>query len=145
MPVLSGIVDRLGAMLDVKIMQSPQFVAALKTKNLAFAPPVVARGLIDTGASISAIDRRLVSVLGLQTRGTTAIHTPTTGTAYEIRNLYDVCLILGESQPQSLALVLPVIESEFASQGFEVLIGRDVLQKCDLRYDGPKNTFSLTY
>jgi hypothetical protein len=144
-PVLSGIVDRLGAMLDVKVMQSPQFVSALKKKGLSFSPPIVVRGLIDTEASISAIDRQLVSVLGLQPRGTAPIHTPSTGAAYEIRNLYDVCLVLGETQPQPLALVLPVIESEFASQGFEILNGRDVLKKCDLRYDGPNNTFSLIY
>ena len=42
-------------------------------------------------------------------------------------------------------LTLPVIESDFASQGFFALIGRDVLQFRRLIYDGPTDAFELVW
>jgi hypothetical protein len=127
-------------------MQSPQQVGALKIAGLPFASPSVILGLIDTGASNSALDRHIITLLGLQCRGIVSIHTPSTGSGYEVRNQFDVCFILGETENPPLSITLPVVESDFASQGFYALIGRDVLDHCtDFNYKGSKNTFTLSY
>jgi hypothetical protein len=42
-------------------------------------------------------------------------------------------------------LTLQITEAELASQGFFVLIGRDILDSCVLTYDGPRSRFTLEY
>ena len=54
-------------------------------------------------------------------------------------------LTIGAGRPGSLAVVCQVIECELASQGFFALIGRDVLSKCILTYDGPADRFILDF
>jgi hypothetical protein len=145
LPQLSGTIDRWGPMTDIKVMLTPQRVAALKRGGLPYSQPQVARGLIDTGASSSAIDVLLANALGLERRGVTQIHTPSTGDAGEERTLYDACFVIGEGLPTALHLTVQVIESEFASQGFYLLIGRDVLEHCVFTYDGPTARWTLKY
>jgi hypothetical protein len=144
-PGLSGTIDRLGAMADVRVMLSHQRVEALKKAGRPYATPQTVLGLIDTGASCSAIDATLARGMGLEPRGVTQIHTPSTGDAYETRNLYDVSFVLGHDQPAALHLTLSVIESGFASEGFLVLIGRDVLSRCTFTYHGPTGRYSLDW
>jgi hypothetical protein len=44
-----------------------------------------------------------------------------------------------------MSINLPVAEASLASQGFLVLIGRDVLKHCLLIDNGPLNQFSLSF
>jgi hypothetical protein len=145
MPVLSGRVDPRGLLVDVTVMLTPQRVAALKKTGHPFAGPVPAVGLIDTGASGSCLDLGVLGRLGIQPTGSAAIHTPSTGTQYETRDQYDVSLTLGANQQYPLTLVLPVIGSSFASEGFHALIGRDVLCYCVLTYHGHAAQFALMF
>jgi hypothetical protein len=145
MHVLKGKVTKLGLEIDVKVMPTSQRVAALKQAGLPFPQPMVIVGLLDTGAGCSCLDRGVVQGLGLDPRGVTRIHTPSTGTNYEERNQYDACLVIGEGYPKPLVLTLPVLGCDFASQGFFALIGRDVLDQCFLMYDGPARTFTLFF
>jgi hypothetical protein len=145
MSIIKGRLDPYGPMVEAKVMQSPQRVAALKKAGRSFSPPLIVQGLLDTGASCSALDRRIIASLELEIRGTTAIHTPSTGAGFETRNQYDVTLVLGESQSGPLELTLPVIESDFASQGFFALIGRDVLRRCVFTYLGPADEYTLSF
>jgi hypothetical protein len=142
---LEGRLTERGPMIDVKIMLTAQHVEALKRAGKPYAAPMTIRGLVDTGASSSCVDRNIVVGLGLAARGVVAIHTPSSGDAYEERLQYDACLVLGEGQGDALVLTLPVIESDFASQGFLALIGRDVLKSCRLIYDGPAETFTVEW
>lgn len=142
---LVGVLTERGPMVDIKLMLTSQRVEALKRAGAPYSSPMTVRGLVDTGASGSAVDRHLVTGLALDPRGVTYIHTPSTGSAYVERNQYDVCMVLGEDQDNPLALNLPVIEAEFASQGFLALIGRDVLSLCVLTYNGPAATFTLEW
>ena len=89
MPILTGPIGRLGPMINVKVMLTHQRVAALKKANLPFTPPRIVMALVDTGAGCSGLDHQLIASLGLEFRGLTRIHTPSTGAAYEIRNLYE--------------------------------------------------------
>jgi len=141
MHVLKGKMTELGPMVDVKVMPSSQRVAALKKAEMPYPQPLTVIGVLDTGAGCSCLDRTVVQQLGLDPRGIIRIHTPSTGTKYEERNQYDVCMVIGEGCPEPLALTIPVLGCEFASEGFLALIGRDVLDRCLFEYNGPAKTW----
>ena len=146
MPALSGPLDLPhGATVVVKVMQSPEFVAALKKAKMAFATPVSVIGLLDTGASCSALDPIVVAGMQLQHRGVTEIHTPSTGMGVEHRNVYDATLALGEATDKPLTVTTSGIACHFADRGFLALIGRDLLQHCVLTYDGPTGRYRLEW
>jgi hypothetical protein len=44
-----------------------------------------------------------------------------------------------------MAVTVPVIQCDFSTQGFDALIGRDVLERCVFTFDGPKDTFRLDF
>lgn len=145
MPTLTGRLIPYGPIIDLKVMQTPQRVAALKRAGQSYTSPVSVTGLIDTGASGLALDFRVISGLGLQYRGVAHIHTPSTGPGYEDRDEYDASIVLGEGTPGPLVVTLPVVSCDFASQGFLALIGRELLRHCVFTYDGPKDAFTLDF
>lgn len=140
-----GDVGGPGPLVDVKVMLPTVQVEAFKAAGIPFGRPRVLRGLIDTGANCSAIDREIAEDLKLTSHGFTLVHTPSTGPAYVERLQYAACLIVGEGQADALVLTLPVIESDFSTRAFQVLVGRDVLQSCAFVYDGPTGRFALEW
>jgi hypothetical protein len=145
MPTLTGSIGPWGPTINVKVMQSNQRVRALKKAGLPFSSPCVVPGLIDTGASVSALDESIVTLLGLAPRNIISIHTPSTGAAYEKRMTFEALVVIGETLGKPLSRTIAVISCELATQGFLALIGRDLLQYCRLIYDGPQNSFTLEY
>ena len=112
------------------------YVAGMKSENI---PIYTGVGLIDTGASISAIDVSVAKSLNLISRDIIPILTPS-----GIKNhyTYDVEFML----PQTLGFKkfsLDVTGCELAKQGIQVLIGRDVLKECTFIFNGTTNTWEL--
>ena len=56
MSVLTGAISPYGPLIHFKAMQSRQRVEALKKAGISFSSPVVGMGLLDTGASCSALE-----------------------------------------------------------------------------------------
>jgi hypothetical protein len=82
----------------------------------------------------------------LQPTGSVGINTPSTGTAPHQCFTYDIDLIFVTAKGAfKQVAALPVIESDFASQGFAGLIGRDVLTDFRITYSGPDNVVWLSY
>ena len=106
MQSLTGLIRQCGPMIYVKVMQTNQRVEALKRSKKNFSSPLTVLGLIDTGASISALDKTVIHALGLEPKGQVSVHTPTTGTAYEKRWCYDALFIAGENSEHPLAKAL---------------------------------------
>jgi len=144
-PELTGPIAWQGAFITLRVMQSHDRVAALKRAGRAYTAPQDIRALLDTGASCTCLDREVVAILELETRGVIDIHTPSTGPSYERRNQFDATLVLGIGTNRPLEATVPVIESEFRSRGFDALIGRDLLNLCVLTYDGPAGQFTLRW
>jgi len=142
---LGGGMEDRGAMIDIKVMLPRQQVEAFKAEGIPYGRPRVVKGLIDTGASCSAIDRETAEDMKLVSHGFTFIHTPSTGSDYARRLQYAACLVVGEDQADPLVATLPVIECDFSTRDFKLLVGRDVLRSCTFSYDGPTDTFALEW
>lgn len=145
MPALTGRPSAWGPMVDVKIMQSLQLAEALRKRGKPAAVPTTCLALLDTGASSSALDYRLVASLGLMFHGSVTVHTPSTGPNVVVRNTYDACFVFDESGPDPLVATVAVIETDFTGQGMLALIGRDILDLCTFVYDGRGGTFRLEW
>jgi hypothetical protein len=72
-----------------------------------------------------------------------------TGGTFDLAHRYDVAITIPDPGANSKCHhvpTLPVLSRELrASCGLDAVIGRDVLKDCLLVYDGPAETFSLTF
>jgi hypothetical protein len=145
MPHLTVRITPDGAILDVKIGVSIPRAEALQKSGQIVPPLRPIRGLIDTGASCSAVDPSVLNALGLTPTGTTSISTPSTGAQPHICNQYDVRMVVPHPDTPLDMEAMPVIDSTLAQWGIQALIGRDVLQKCMFVYNGDEETFTLAF
>lgn len=135
-----------GPIVDAFVGVSHARASALVASKQVVPNPVTLRALIDTGASCTCIDPAAIASLGLAPTGVTQVLTPSTGTTPHQANTYDVSVWIpcGTMMPLSIAN-LPVTESNLAAQGIQALIGRDVLGRCILVYNGQEQILSLAY
>jgi predicted aspartyl protease len=157
MPILHTQIGAQGKSPDGKVVQLPPAVAlqmrgpvlqvtvtieqnagkALLSQGKT-VPTKVGWALIDTGASNTCIDEQTAGDLGLP-----VIDVGSMQSASHERhpcNVYPIQIV-------SPALTINVARSlgaALASQGLIVLIGRDVLQNCNLFYNGPAGQFTLS-
>lgn len=135
-----------GCLVQVGIGLTEPRKKALETEGKIPPELQFATALIDTGTSISAIDVSIVSALGLTPTDVVPVHTPSTGSTPAPTALYDVRTYLYHADDEYLVdRAIPVIGSQLKVQGFEVLLGRDVLQDCFFMYDGRAGHFTLGF
>ncbi len=143
-----------GPIIDVVILPSAHRLEALQKKNMPLPNYQLGTFLIDTGASNTCIDESLLSPLDLTPTGVSYMQTPSTNGRPVAFSQYDVqILIPSNSSPSSdnksyipfHSQSLCVGSSHFLSQGIHGLIGRDVLEKCILVYNGHNRTYALCW
>ncbi len=109
----------------------------------------VTRGLLDTGANRTCVDATLLRSLGFTPTGSIDMFTSSTGNAPARVPTFDLDLALIATFPSEPNLVFrnqSVMAMHLAEgQGFQVLIGRDLLSKCLLVYNGKEKSFTLAY
>ncbi len=148
MPHFTRQIDDKGALLNVQLDIGTFYREALISLGTPAPQPFVAQGLVDTGASSTCINPEVIRALGISPKGTTSIVTPSTGNDSMTVNEYDVNLSIYStlSEPPCRIQNLSVMESTlFARQGFHVLIGRDVLARCLLIYDGRMGNYTFGF
>jgi len=149
LPHFTVAIDVSGPIVNAGISVSEGRRAALIAQNQPVPIARAVRALIDTGASITAIEPQVLQALGLTPTGTIEIVTPSTGNAVHTADTYDVDLSINAatvSEPPLLIPNLRVSSSElFSRQGIHALIGRDVLSRCILVYSGTVNLISLCF
>lgn len=101
-----------------------------------FGTPRTFTALIDTGADVTAISPAAVARVGFRRFG--SIFVNRVGGPVPAR-LFAARLKIGPLQTTSEPWMdLDVVEAPLASPGVDILIGRDVLSRASLLYDGPR-------
>jgi len=136
-----------GAIITVGFLVSEPRQAALKKAGVAIPMPVIARCLVDTGASGTCVDATVIAKLGLLPSGTVNVHTPSTGATPCVRNQFDVGIgiLMDNGQIHLPGMIIPVIESDLKFQGIEALLGRNILEQGVLIYDGRRRLLTLAF
>lgn len=104
--------------------------------------------LVDTGASSTCVDPTFVASLQLIATGNVPMQTPSTAGVPVHCNQFDVAAFIPDNGTAGGGFyigALPVIEASFASQGIEGLIGRDIIDRCTMVYNGSAGMFTLAY
>lgn len=135
-----------GPMLDAVVAVSEGRGLSLQAANQPLPSPVKIRALLDTGASCTCVDPSVPAALGLTPTGIAQL-TVASG-ATEPREEFDVSLFI-PAKPGDAPMVFRTIKVVAtplkAAQGFDALIGRDILSLCVVTYNGSVNLFTVAY
>lgn len=135
-----------GLLIDVLVGVSRSREETLKKLSKPVPEKISVRALIDTGASCTCMDSQVVKKLGLHPTGSVAVLTPSTGATPHEAYQYDVSIHIPfphASISHGYAQI-GVVEADLANQGLQALLGRDILGKGLLIYDGQWGTFTLS-
>lgn len=136
---LAQLLRRHGALVNVEIAVPASRRAAEEAEGAVGGTSHTVKGMIDTGASISTVSDEVAAAAGLQMTGSVQLG-GVGGTSS--RPIYAASFNLPEygvffDAIEIAGVTLPVPD-------FQVLIGRDVLQRLRLDYLGPSGVFSLS-
>lgn len=149
MPHFTLNIEPNGPIVNANVSVSEGRRTALLAQGQPVPPIRTIRALVDTGASFTSIEPSVLQALNLTPTGTIEIVTPSTGNQTHTTETYDVDLLIGGANPTDTPLHMPnlrISASElFLHQGIHALIGRDVLKRCILVYNGAVNVFSVCF
>lgn len=134
------ILSRFGPRIQVEACVHPAAQKSLIVSNQPVPSPVNGFALIDTGATVTAIDEEVARALQLPVIGQTKIGTAD-GTA--TASLLPFCLRL---LPWGFNMTcVPGISARISNQGIIALIGMDLLSQCVLIVNGPDDSVTLAH
>jgi predicted aspartyl protease len=127
-----------GPILQVSLTIEQNAGKGLLAKGQTVPTPRSGLALIDTGASNTCVDEQtakdlrlpIIDVANMQS----ASHEKHSCNVYPVQIITPIVTL---NAPRAMGAAL-------ASQGLLVLIGRDVLQNCNLFYNGPAGQFTLS-
>jgi hypothetical protein len=139
--------DHAGPVVKVLVGVTKSRHEALTKAGQPVPNAVVGHFLVDTGASCTCVDPGLLSQLALTPSGSTTIQTPSTANEPCTVNQFDVSLFLfGATESAFMGIeAMPVVESHLKSQGIDGLLGRDVLGRCLMTYDGVAQVITIAF
>jgi hypothetical protein len=106
----------------------------------------VVRALIDTGANDTCIERSLAMELDLDPSGEVEVHGVTSGTGTETGIVFRVQLFHAGVPAVELSPSARVIAVKDLSRfDARILLGRDLLSRGILIYDGPQERFTFAF
>lgn len=128
-----------GAIFSFQLRHPALLSERLRAEGRPAAAPITVRALVDTGATVSAIENSAARRLGLVRTGTISLagvggvtEQPVYAAAVDFPGL-------GISSQDPIRLA----GADLGSREFEFLLGRDVLERLVFEYDGPGGAFSL--
>ncbi len=146
MPRLNFPISQAGLEIPVLVGLDGQTTTALHTSGQPISPPILVRGLLDTGSDATSVAPWILKRLGVGS-GTVA----STRTAAGIIKVYlhHVSVgILDPTRPGSSSFSLPTVlisEMPFLLPDADVLIGMNVLLECKLLLDGPARQVAIEF
>jgi predicted aspartyl protease len=141
MPRLRGRIDTDGAILNVRVSIEATEAISLAMTGKTEPKPFSTTALIDTGASHTAVAPMVLNHLGAMPRGFTRVGVP--GLHDSIIRLYDARIALG---PEDVPLFeVQVVALPPATPSVLVLLGRDILDRTTLLFDGRDKEFTIWF
>jgi len=127
-----------GPILQVSLTIEQSAGKGLVAQGKTVPTPRSGLALIDTGASNTCVDEQTAKDLGLPVIDVanmqSASHEKHSCNVYPVQIITPIVTL---NAPRAMGAAL-------ASQGLLVLVGRDVLQNCNLFYNGPAGQFTLS-
>jgi len=132
--------------IELFLAASAPRIAAMEALGVTPHAPIGVKALIDTGASCSNVQRSVLERLGLEPIGEELVHTASTeGTPKEVAAYAVQLFFAGVSGARFDADLRVVAADDFSGLGVEMLLGRDVLGRCLLFFNGPERRFTLAF
>jgi len=146
-PVVNREIGGEGVLVDVLVGVAPPRQRALERVGFPVPTPIGAYAVVDTGASISGVDRRILEALELRGEvNVLDIHTPSTEDVPYRCAVYVVSLTLVSVGGSRLFPELYVLATSFTEdEQARVILGREVLGQCRFFYDGPGKAFEFAF
>ena len=134
-------------LVQAAVMVSYSRRAALEAANLPVPPAQRILALLDTGASISAVDPNALAALGLTATGKAEIHTPSTQGVPVLTDTFDVSVGIFAARQGDLHFISDTVQvtASTLGGGIQALIGTDILKQCILTYNGADDCFTLAW
>jgi hypothetical protein len=132
---------RYGPRLNVEIHMPDPLVALLQQKNQPVPPPIVAKALIDTGASATCVDEQSIAPLGLTVIRQMPVCSP--GGNRNV-NVYPVKFTFPGTDLKDVDFA-PVGACDLQAFGVVALLGRDFLSGKTLVYNGELSIVTLCW
>lgn len=130
-----------GPILPVTIILSSEQRSALVRAGQETPFPVNCWALVDTGATITCVDRPILEKIGARPLGAATVHTTATGSETQTGEYYTVTMAFHGADQAEVAKDIKVLAVDL--QGVCVLIGRDLLNRWKFSIDGPSGQFSI--
>lgn len=147
MPHFTRRIEGNGPLLNIQLAVTAPRANAQVASGIEVPQPISVVGLVDTGASSTGIDRTVVERLRLEPTGEMSVLTPSTGDNPTNVEQYDISVLIysaADEIPMSVP-ILAVAEIDIKNQGFDMLIGRDILSSCVLVYNDTTGLYTLAF
>ena len=135
-----------GPVIQIQIETPPVLAESLQKASTPIPNPIEGFVLIDTGASITAIDVSIFTQLGINPNGIAMVGTaggPQQQSTYPVRLTFPGTGIPGVNHAKALGCNLAG-QLVLGTRPLIALIGRDILQRFILIYNGSAGMFSLS-
>ncbi len=151
MDSIRGPITSEGALVDIQVGLSAPVVQGLRASGRPVLQALNARALIDPGAEVTCLDPQILTPLaaaGAALQRVVFANLPSLG-GLVASPMYAVSLTVvhpsGTARANLTVRNLPVLEQPLGLLGYQALLGRDVLERCLVVYDGPGRCFTLAF
>jgi len=141
----AALLQHWGPLTVVEVQVPPALATLLQSQGASLPQPVLGLALVETGASITAVDRRVIESLGVPPVGVQPV-----GTAGGVQNQFVYPASLRLAAMDVIVDFNSVLGADLQGQASPVpdvplicLIGRDVLREGVLFYNGLTGAWTL--
>jgi hypothetical protein len=144
MPHFSVMIGSDGPTIDLVVAVGQAWHRRLAAQGTSLPSPTTVRALIDTGSDLSVIHPQVLQQLGVQATGSVRVRRPGSGGGFRLAALFDTELSIGGVSPGTVWIPTRVVGVAPSTPTVLALIGRDVLERCTLFYNGPRAELTLS-
>jgi hypothetical protein len=136
-----------GPIIDVQIRLRAEDERLMAAAGLPIPPPFAVRGLVDTGAKVTAIQKSIIAWMGAPCAGFMEATSSVLGSESRTVPIVALRIALGPLGDPGMPHWRPIRAAgvEIVSPGASVLIGRDLLASCRFTYDGRRSRLLMSY